>query len=249
MEEDYTVHIEKTKEKEDELETYVPQVKAITDEYEENTEKYETLKYHVSAQNREHESLKYGICLMKQKESNYKNEREKVKNLLKKGRNEEMLRMKKHLNFMYVSEKDIYETEQKLRLLILENDRIRKALKLVREDIQHLQKEGQNSIDSVDKMNLELDELQGTYVKMWEETLNAIKKFRGDNKITVEGTVKLMTQLYKREEKLKIICGWLRRHIDNLYYIIDYKESNTVIGENAKAQKKKSTYKTGKKVL
>ncbi|XP_068947834.1 coiled-coil domain-containing protein 175 [Petaurus breviceps papuanus] len=230
MEEEYIVYAEKVKEKEDELETYVPKVKAIEDEYEENTKEYETLKCHVSAQNREQESLKYGIVLMKKEASRYQNDREHVKNLLKKGRSEELLRMKERLSRVYVLEKNIYDKEQKLRLLILENYRIKKALKSLREDIERLQREERNHIDLINQMNLELEELQGTYSKTWQETLNAIKKFREDNMCTLEDIVKLIRQLYKREDKLRIICGWLIRNVDNLEYIIDYKDSNTDIG-------------------
>ncbi|XP_043836563.1 coiled-coil domain-containing protein 175 [Dromiciops gliroides] len=239
IEDKYIAHFERAKEKEEELEMFIPKVKVIEDEYEENAKEYETLKYHVSAQNREQESLKYGIGLMKKETSKYKNDREHLKNLLKKGRSEELLRMKKRLSIIYLSERNIYETEQKLRLLILENYRIRKALKLLREDIAYFQKEGENHIASAEKMEVEVDELKALYAKMWTETLKEIKKFREENKITLEEIVKLVKMLYKREEKLKVICGWLRRNVDNLEYIIDYKESNTNIGETEKTEKKK----------
>ncbi|XP_072485450.1 coiled-coil domain-containing protein 175 isoform X2 [Notamacropus eugenii] len=242
MEEEYAVSAEKAREKEEELEVYVPKMKMFEEEYEENVKEYEALKYHVSAQNREQESLKYGIALMKKETARYTNDKKLLKDLLKEGRNEELLRMKGRMNCVYILEKNIYEVEQKLRHLILENYRIKKAIQLVKEDIANLQREGQNNIDSVEKMNLELEELQDTYVKMWEETLNTIKKFKEDSQVTMEDIVELIRKLCKREEKLRIICGWLRRNVDNLEYIIDYKESNMDITVTDEEKKKTESY-------
>uniref|UniRef100_A0A7N4NR47 Coiled-coil domain containing 175 n=2 Tax=Sarcophilus harrisii TaxID=9305 RepID=A0A7N4NR47_SARHA len=154
---------------------------------------------------------------------------EHIKNLLKKGRNKEFAFMRNHLDSMYTSEKNIYEVEQHLKLLVLENYRLKKAIRLVKEDINYLTKEGQGYKFTVKKLETEVQNLRDVFLNMWKETLKEVKKFKEKNMITLDETEKLIRYLYLREERLKVICGWLRRNADNLEYIIDYKESTTII--------------------
>ncbi|KAM9062283.1 coiled-coil domain-containing protein 175-like [Sarcophilus harrisii] len=174
---------------------------------------------------------------------------EHIKNLLKKGRNKEFAFMRNHLDSMYTSEKNIYEVEQHLKLLVLENYRLKKAIRLVKEDINYLTKEGQGYKFTVKKLETEVQNLRDVFLNMWKETLKEVKKFKEKNMITLDETEKLIRYLYLREERLKVICGWLRRNADNLEYIIDYKESTTIIDivKTDEGKKKKKSSQTGKK--
>uniref|UniRef100_A0A7N4PGE1 Coiled-coil domain containing 175 n=2 Tax=Sarcophilus harrisii TaxID=9305 RepID=A0A7N4PGE1_SARHA len=229
IEDEYIIETEQTKVREDEWDEYFPKLKAVKDEYEENIKEFESLKSEISAQTREHLSLERGIDLMRKETITYQKEREHIKNLLKKGRNKEFAFMRNHLDSMYTSEKNIYEVEQHLKLLVLENYRLKKAIRLVKEDINYLTKEGQGYKFTVKKLETEVQNLRDVFLNMWKETLKEVKKFKEKNMITLDETEKLIRYLYLREERLKVICGWLRRNADNLEYIIDYKESTTII--------------------
>ncbi|XP_031808533.1 coiled-coil domain-containing protein 175 isoform X5 [Sarcophilus harrisii] len=127
IEDEYIIETEQTKVREDEWDEYFPKLKAVKDEYEENIKEFESLKSEISAQTREHLSLERGIDLMRKETITYQKEREHIKNLLKKGRNKEFAFMRNHLDSMYTSEKNIYEVEQHLKLLVLENYRLKKT--------------------------------------------------------------------------------------------------------------------------
>ncbi|XP_031808528.1 coiled-coil domain-containing protein 175 isoform X1 [Sarcophilus harrisii] len=249
IEDEYIIETEQTKVREDEWDEYFPKLKAVKDEYEENIKEFESLKSEISAQTREHLSLERGIDLMRKETITYQKEREHIKNLLKKGRNKEFAFMRNHLDSMYTSEKNIYEVEQHLKLLVLENYRLKKAIRLVKEDINYLTKEGQGYKFTVKKLETEVQNLRDVFLNMWKETLKEVKKFKEKNMITLDETEKLIRYLYLREERLKVICGWLRRNADNLEYIIDYKESTTIIDivKTDEGKKKKKSSQTGKK--
>ncbi|XP_074146354.1 coiled-coil domain-containing protein 175 isoform X2 [Sminthopsis crassicaudata] len=249
IEDEYIIETEMTKVKEDEWEDYVPKLKAVKEEYEEHFRAFENIKNEIATQTREHLSLERGIDLMRKETITYQNEREHLKNLLKKSRNKEFAFMRDHLNSLFTSEKSIYEVEQHLKVLVLENHRLKKALKLVKKDINHLKMKGQEYNFTVQKLETEVQDLQDMFLDMWRETLKEIKKFKDENMITLDEIEKLIRYLYLREDRLKVICGWLRRNVDNLEYIIDYKESTTVIEivKTDEGTKKKKSHKTGKK--
>ncbi|XP_074092020.1 coiled-coil domain-containing protein 175 [Macrotis lagotis] len=249
LEENCITQVAEVKEKENELEIFIPQVKMVQVEYEENIKEFETLKNQISEQNYEQESLNLGIGMMKIQTRRYANNREYLKIELKKYRTKELVAMEKRLSDICTTENSIFEIDQKRRLLILENYRIRKALKELKKDVDYFTTKGQNDFVSMQKMNLELIELQGIYAEMWEETLKAVKRFKECNKFTLQEIIKLIQQFYMREDKMKIIYDWLTQHVDNLNYIIDYKDSNTNIIKKTVEEKttQVTTHKTMRK--
>ncbi|XP_051833722.1 coiled-coil domain-containing protein 175 [Antechinus flavipes] len=249
IEDEYIIETEQTKVKEDEWDDFLPKLKAVQNEYEEQVKEFESLKNDISAQTREHLALERGIDMMRKETITYQNERDHVKNLLKKGRNKEFAFMRSHLNSVFTVEKNIYEVEQHLKLLVLENYRLKKAIRLVKEDIDYLTREGQRYTLTVEKLENDAQDLHDMFLDMWKETQKEIQKFKGKNMITLGETEKLIRYLYLREDKLSVICGWLRRNVDNLEYIIDYKESTTIIDivKTDERKKRKKSPQPGKK--
>ncbi|XP_056666811.1 coiled-coil domain-containing protein 175 isoform X2 [Monodelphis domestica] len=186
MEEKYNIEEEITKEKEAELETYVPKVKMIEETYEENVKEFEELKHHVTEKTQEQQSLKHGITMMKKE------------------------------------------------AILFETDKAITDLKVIIDDMRD---EGKNILEITAQNTIDLAEYEEKYDTKWEELLDSIQMFDDENQYTLNDMMRLVGKLCQRDDKLTVICLWLEKHIANLSYIIDYKDSKTSIKKKSRKKK------------
>ncbi|XP_007473026.2 coiled-coil domain-containing protein 175 isoform X4 [Monodelphis domestica] len=237
MEEKYNIEEEITKEKEAELETYVPKVKMIEETYEENVKEFEELKHHVTEKTQEQQSLKHGITMMKKEAILFETDKGRLKSLLKKGRQEEYKTFDTRYSALRMSERQFYEVEQKYKLLLLENYRLRKAITDLKVIIDDMRDEGKNILEITAQNTIDLAEYEEKYDTKWEELLDSIQMFDDENQYTLNDMMRLVGKLCQRDDKLTVICLWLEKHIANLSYIIDYKDSKTSIKKKSRKKK------------
>ncbi|XP_053457854.1 coiled-coil domain-containing protein 175 [Nycticebus coucang] len=208
------------KEKEDELEEYLPQLQEAEETYREKKRRLKELSGIVAAQKLEENLLQNSISQTMREFSRYMNEKEKVKQELMQLRDQERKRNENHFEILKNLENEIYVKDQKLELLFLENKRLKEHIIYMENNIEKCTKRREDIRHSSSDLSWDLIAGHTQYVDLWAEFQATVKELVGEGEKTLEDIKYLMKKLCERDEKIESISTWLEGNLEELHFLM-----------------------------
>nr|KAF6386217.1 coiled-coil domain containing 175 [Myotis myotis] len=216
-EQKFVKKMESTKEKEDELFTYLPTLQETEDEYMSKNKMFQELGRILTEQKKEQDLLNDQISQMTREFTRQMNLLSKLRRELQQLRDQESDRIKSHFEILKNLENEIYAHDLETEALLLENERLKKYIAYMKTKIEPYAQEAKTYIYSDLSWHLVANYAQ--YLNLWAELQITIKEFVGDCEDTLQEIKSLIDRLCARDEKIEKISIWLRGNLEELRFL------------------------------
>ncbi|XP_062946208.1 coiled-coil domain-containing protein 175 [Cynocephalus volans] len=209
------------KEKEEELDECLPQLQVAEEEYREKCRKLQELSNIVTAQRQEENLLNSNIFQLARDFSRYFNNTDKVKQELKQLRHQESKKVKDHFEILKNLENEIYVHDQKVDLLFLENEKLKKYILRMTNNTEKYRKEQEVLRHNSSDLSWQLIAQQTQYMNLWAEFQSRVKDLVKSGEKTLQEITNLIDKLHERDEKIMHIGTWLHGNLGELRSLME----------------------------
>ncbi|XP_015421965.1 PREDICTED: coiled-coil domain-containing protein 175 [Myotis davidii] len=216
-EQKFVKKMESTKEKEDELFTYLPTLQETEEKYMSKNKTFQELGHTLTEQKKEQNLLNDQISQMTREFTRQMNLLSKLKRELQQLRDQESDRIKGHFEILKNLENEIYAHDLETEALLLENERLRKYIAYIKTKIEPYAQEAKTYIYCDLSWHLIANYAQ--YLNLWAELQIILKEFVGDCEDTLQEIKSLIDRLCTRDEKIEKISIWLQGNLEELRFL------------------------------
>ncbi|XP_070275102.1 coiled-coil domain-containing protein 175 [Myotis yumanensis] len=216
-EQKFVKKMESTKEKEDELVTYLPTLHEAEEEYKSKNNMFQELGRILTDQKKEQNVLNDQISQMTREFTRQMNILGKLKRELQQLRDQESDRLKSHFEILQNLENEVYAHDLETEALLLENERLKKYIAYMKTKIEPYAQEANTYIYSELSWHLVANYAQ--YLNLWAELQITLKEFVGDCEDTLQEIKSLIDRLCERDEKIEKISIWLQGNLQELRFL------------------------------
>ncbi|XP_040333219.1 coiled-coil domain-containing protein 175 isoform X2 [Herpailurus yagouaroundi] len=207
--------------KEDELVEHLPQLQVAEEEYMSKAGKLEELIHFITAQKQEQNLLNDYTSQMARDFSRLFSNSEKVKKELKYLRDQESHKIKSHLETLKNLENEIYVHDLKVDALLLENEKLRKYIAYMKNNIELYKKREEDLKCTSGDLCWQLTAHQRKYLDLWAEFQTTVKELVNSGGETLQGIKKLTERLQERDENIERISIWLQGNLEELRFLME----------------------------
>ncbi|XP_053080475.1 coiled-coil domain-containing protein 175 isoform X2 [Acinonyx jubatus] len=207
--------------KEDELVEHLPQLQVAEEEYMSKAGKLEELIHFITAQKQEQNLLNDYTSQMARDFSRFFSNSEKVKKELKYLRDQESHKIKSHLETLKNLENEIYVHDLKVDALLLENEKLRKYIAYMKNNIELYKKREEDLKCASGDLCWQLTAHQRKYLDLWAEFQTTVKELVNSGGETLQGIKKLTERLQERDENIERISIWLQGNLEELRFLME----------------------------
>ncbi|XP_043412212.1 coiled-coil domain-containing protein 175 isoform X2 [Prionailurus bengalensis] len=207
--------------KEDELVERLPQLQVAEEEYMSKAGKLEELIHVITAQKQEQNLLNDYTSQMARDFSRFFSNSEKVKKELKYLRDQESHKIKSHLETLKNLENEIYVHDLKVDALLLENEKLRKYIAYMKNNIELYKKREEDLKCASGDLCWQLTAHQRKYLDLWAEFQTTVKELVNSGGETLQGIKKLTERLQERDENIERISIWLQGNLEELRFLME----------------------------
>ncbi|XP_053745444.1 coiled-coil domain-containing protein 175 isoform X2 [Panthera pardus] len=207
--------------KEDELVEHLPQLQVAEEEYMSKAGKLEELIHFITAQKQEQNLLNDYISQMARDFSRFFSNSEKVKKELKYLRDQESHKIKSHFETLKNLENEIYVHDLKVDALLLENEKLRKYIAYMKNNIELYKKREEDLKCASGDLCWQLTAHQRKYLDLWAEFQTTVKELVNSGGETLQGIKKLTERLQERDENIERISIWLQGYLEELRFLME----------------------------
>ncbi|XP_058595181.1 coiled-coil domain-containing protein 175 isoform X2 [Neofelis nebulosa] len=207
--------------KEDELVERLPQLQVAEEEYMSKAGKLEELIHFITAQKQEQNLLNDYISQMARDFSRFFSNSEKVKKELKYLRDQESHKIKSHFETLKNLENEIYVHDLKVDALLLENEKLRKYIAYMKNNIELYKKREEDLKCASGDLCWQLTAHQRKYLDLWAEFQTTVKELVNSGGETLQGIKKLTERLQERDENIERISIWLQGYLEELRFLME----------------------------
>ncbi|GAB5572904.1 coiled-coil domain-containing protein 175 isoform X1 [Prionailurus iriomotensis] len=147
--------------------------------------------------------------------------REKVKKELKYLRDQESHKIKSHLETLKNLENEIYVHDLKVDALLLENEKLRKYIAYMKNNIELYKKREEDLKCASGDLCWQLTAHQRKYLDLWAEFQTTVKELVNSGGETLQGIKKLTERLQERDENIERISIWLQGNLEELRFLME----------------------------
>ncbi|XP_068110520.1 coiled-coil domain-containing protein 175 isoform X2 [Hyperolius riggenbachi] len=210
-------HLESEKEK---LSIEVPIMNEAEETHNKENSNYEELKKHVGELRSKQKSLEKSINnISKEIEaSSKKKEAEKIS--LKALRSSALKKLQSDLSIIKALDKDSYEINRKLELVIMENCRLKLHNAQYKDDIKAIKSDSERHILATRRLEKDLTCLIEHLHKGWEEDNFACSDFSERDQEILDSIVELLKKINQREEKVGHLNHILKEKFTGLAFLL-----------------------------
>ncbi|XP_059542014.1 coiled-coil domain-containing protein 175 [Myotis daubentonii] len=229
VEQKFVKKMESTKEKEDELFTYLPTLQETEEEYTSKNKMFQELGRILTEQKKEQNLLNDQISQMTREFTRQMNLLSKLRRELQQLRDHESDRIKSHFEILKNLENEIYAHDLETEALLLENERLKKYIAYMKTKIEPYAQEAKTYIYSDLSWHLVANYgsnlcilkifILAQYLDLWAEFQITLKEFVGDCEDTLQEIKSLIDRLCARDEKIEKISIWLRGNLEELRFL------------------------------
>ncbi|XP_044915919.1 coiled-coil domain-containing protein 175 isoform X3 [Felis catus] len=207
--------------KEDELVERLPQLQVAEEEYMSKAGTLEELLHFITAQKQEQNLLNDYTSQMARDFSRFFSNSEKVKNELKYLRDQESHKIKSHFETLKNLENEIYVHDLKVDALLLENEKLRKYIAYMKNNIELYKKREEDLKCTSGDLCWQLTAHQRKYLDLWAEFQTTVKELVNSGGETLQGIKKLTERLQERDENIERISIWLQGNLEELRFLME----------------------------
>ncbi|XP_045307086.1 coiled-coil domain-containing protein 175 isoform X2 [Leopardus geoffroyi] len=207
--------------KEDELVERLPQLQVAEEEYMSKAGKLEELIHFITAQKQEQNLLNDSTSQMARDFSRFLSNSEKVKKELKYLRDQESHKIKSHFETLKNLENEIYVHDLKVDALLLENEKLRKYIAYMKNNIELYKKREEDLKCTSGDLCWQLTAHQRKYLDLWAEFQTTVKELVNSGGETLQGIKKLTERLQERDENIERISIWLQGNLEELRFLME----------------------------
>ncbi|XP_042799319.1 coiled-coil domain-containing protein 175 [Panthera leo] len=207
--------------KEDELVEHLPQLQVAEEEYMSKAGKLEELIHFITAQKQEQNLLNDYISQMARDFSRFFSNSEKVKKELRYLRDQESHKIKSHFETLKNLENEIYVHDLKVDALLLENEKLRKYIAYMKNNIELYKKREEDLKCASGDLCWQLTAHQRKYLDLWAEFQTTVKELVNSGGETLQGIKKLTERLQERDENIERISIWLQGYLEELRFLME----------------------------
>ncbi|XP_047718225.1 coiled-coil domain-containing protein 175 [Prionailurus viverrinus] len=207
--------------KEDELVERLPQLQVAEEECMSKAGKLEELIHVITAQKQEQNLLNDYTSQMARDFSRFFSNSEKVKKELKYLRDQESHKIKSHLETLKNLENEIYVHDLKVDALLLENEKLRKYIAYMKNNIELYKKREEDLKRASGDLCWQLTAHQRKYLDLWAEFQTTVKELVNSGGETLQGIKKLTERLQERDENIERISIWLQGNLEELRFLME----------------------------
>ncbi|XP_040189723.1 COP1-interactive protein 1-like isoform X1 [Rana temporaria] len=198
-------------------------MKEAEDTYNKENTDYEDLKKHAGGLRSRQKSLEQSISTIgKDIQANLKIKEDKKKSL-KTLRNSAFNKLQNDLGTIKQIDKDIYEINRKLELVIMENCRLKLKNTQYKDDINAIKNEDEKHISATKQLEGDLACLIEHLHKGWEEDNFICDDFSEREQEILDSIMELLKKINKREEKVEYLNGKLQETFAGLASLLQCK--------------------------
>ncbi|XP_039096702.1 coiled-coil domain-containing protein 175, partial [Hyaena hyaena] len=232
----FAAETQSNKIQEDELVECLPQLQVAEDEYVNKTGKFEELINFITAQKQEQNLMNNSISQMARDFSRFCSNLEKVKEELKYLRDQESHKVKSHFETLKNLENEIYVHDLKVDALLLENEKLRKYIADMKDNIQQYRKREEDLRGASGDLSWQLIVHQRKYLDLWAEFQTMVKELVNSGGETLQGIKKLTERLWERDENIERISTWLQGNFEELRLLVEQESTTDLSKEKKKKQ-------------
>uniref|UniRef100_A0A673TW25 Coiled-coil domain containing 175 n=1 Tax=Suricata suricatta TaxID=37032 RepID=A0A673TW25_SURSU len=222
------------KTKEDELVECLPQLQAAEDEYKNRTEELEELVNLIAAQMQKQNLLNSWISQMAEDFSRFVSNLDKVKQELERLRDQESQKVKNHFESLKNLENEIYAHDLKVDALLLENEKLRKYIAYMKNNIEQYKKREEDLKGASGDLSWQLVVNHRKYLNLWAEFQTTVKELVNCGGETLQRIKKLIERLQERDEKIERISTWLPGNFEELRLLVEQESTMDLPKEKKK---------------
>ncbi|XP_052042683.1 coiled-coil domain-containing protein 175 [Apodemus sylvaticus] len=228
--------------KEEELGDTLPQLQVAEEDFREKNRTLRSLHSDISAKRQEERLLSNYIFRYRKDIIRCSGNTENVKREIKHLRNLESEKNKKHFEILKNLENEIYVNDQKMHLLILENQKLREYLAYLKKQTQEYVSKQVVTVQNSGDLSWQLIAQHSQYSDLLAEFQILIKELVDAGEDTLQEIKSLVSKLQYRDEKIESISSWLLEGIGRLRRLMEEESpslSKVDLQELGKKQKNK----------
>ncbi|XP_063803437.1 coiled-coil domain-containing protein 175-like [Pseudophryne corroboree] len=216
-----SISTENLKIEQQKLSTNIPIMNEAEDANNKQHLKFEDLKEKAGELKRRQRSLELSIsAITKEIEAN-SNMKETKKASLKALRQSAFEKLQNDLETIKLTDKDIYETNRKLELVIMENCRLKLQNAQYKEDITDSRSEAQQHLSATQRLEGNLASLIEHLREAWKEDNFVCSDFSDRDQEILDSIIELLKKINQREEKVGHLSNILQNKFIGLTSLLD----------------------------
>ncbi|XP_028644839.1 coiled-coil domain-containing protein 175 [Grammomys surdaster] len=230
--------------KEEELGDTLPQLEVAEEEFREKNRKLRSLHSDISAKRQEERLLTNYIFRYRKDIIRCTDNTENMKREIKYLRELESEKTQKHFEILKNLENEIYVNDQKLTLLVLENEKLREYLAYLKKQTQVYSSKQVVTVQNSGDLSWQLIAQHSQYSDLLTEFQIVIKELVDAGEDTLQEIKSLVSKLQYRDEKIESISTWLLEGIGRLRHLMEEESPSSLSKEDLqKLGKKQKTQK------
>ncbi|XP_047395792.1 coiled-coil domain-containing protein 175 [Sciurus carolinensis] len=233
----YVQEIQIKKETEEELIECIPQLQEAEEEYEIKYKKLEDLYNIFTARKHEEKLICTSITQLTREFSRYLENTEKMKQELQELRDRESKKVRDHFEILKNLEYEIFVNDQKANLLLLENERLKKYISYMKNNIEKYRKGQEELTYNLSNVSWELITQHTRYVDLWTEFQATVKDLVNNGEEILREIQNLMNKLQERDKKIETLNSWIEGNIEELRSLMNQESPTDLL----KKKKQKHT--------
>ncbi|XP_075049600.1 coiled-coil domain-containing protein 175 [Mixophyes fleayi] len=223
LEDKVNISTENLKIEQQKLSTTIPIMNEAEDTYNKENLKFEELKMKAAALKRTQKSLEVSINTINKDIEANSVLKETKKASLKALRNSAFVKLQNDLETMKLIDKDIYETNRKLELVIMENCRLKLRNAQYKEDINDTRSEAKKNVSATKHLEGALASRIEHLREGWEEDNVVCSDFSDRDQEILDSIIELLKKINQREEKVGHLSSILQNKFTGLTSLLECK--------------------------
>uniref|UniRef100_A0A8C5PH86 Uncharacterized protein n=1 Tax=Leptobrachium leishanense TaxID=445787 RepID=A0A8C5PH86_9ANUR len=216
-------------EKSEELARKIGLLDQTEDAHKQEQQKYEDLKMQAGVLKRKKKALETSIETIGKDIQTRTNLKENKKASLQSLRKSAFEKLQDELQHVTLIERDVYELNRKMELVVMENCRLQLCNAQFKEDIDKSVKEGRKHAQDIKQMAGELVSLLQHLKKGWEKDTFVCNDFWERDKETLDTIAELTEKLALREVKIGHLNGILQKEFYTLASLLENKTAKDTL--------------------
>ncbi|KAG8449387.1 hypothetical protein GDO86_016148 [Hymenochirus boettgeri] len=206
------------------LSSKIPVLKETEAKYNMETQKYEQLKNDAAELKKKQRSLALSIkSITKEVEMSLELKEAKMITL-KNLRNASYEELQSYLSRILLTEKDLYEVNRRLELVVMENCRLKLCCVQLKEEIEKSVTESNTHKSAVKKIKDCLESLIGDLYEGWEKDHFVCKDFSDQDQDILDALSEFIKKMNQRAEKMDFFSCKLQEKLNGLNSLLDNKQ-------------------------